>query len=62
MLFRSLDKQSFTRVAAELVRQVTGVPAKVSVKEGAALAEDAPAGGDALDAFLAQGGSNIIVE
>ena len=57
-----LDKQSFTRVAAELVRQVTGVPAKVSVKEGAAPAEDAPAGGDALDAFLAQGGSNIIVE
>ncbi|MDE6590619.1 MAG: hypothetical protein K2K53_09810, partial [Oscillospiraceae bacterium] len=63
----TLDKPAFLRTVAELAQSVTGVPARVSVKEGAAPPEDAPAapdGGaiDPLAAFLAQGGDNIIVE
>ena len=66
-----LEKPAFTRVAAELAQEFTGVLPKVTVKEGTAPEEDAvggsagvetPAGLDALDAFLAQGGSNITVE
>ncbi len=59
-----LDRPAITRPMAGLVKNLTGVEAQVSVKVGKAPAEDAPAGGpvDALDAFLAQGGSNIIVE
>ncbi len=60
-----LDKTSITRPVMELLQRVTGVQARVSVKVGAAPLEGAvgaPAGPDALDAFLAQGGSNIIVE
>ena len=66
-----LDKPSFLQTVAELARRVTGVPARVSVKEGVPTVGDAPAGEaggevppalDALDAFLARGGSNIIVE
>ncbi len=60
-----LDKTSITRPVTELLQRVTGVPARVSVKVGAAPPEGAaeePAGMDALDAFLAQGGSNITVE
>ncbi len=64
-----LDKPAFTRLAAEQIQRLTGVPARVSVKEGTAPAEDAtavepglPDTVDALEAFLAQGGDNIIVE
>ena len=65
-----LDKPSFVQSVAETVRRVTGVPARVSIKEGAAPVEDVPVGGgrsappplDALDEFLAQAGDNIIVE
>ena len=65
-----LDKPAFVQSVAETARRVIGVPARVSVKEGTAPAEDAPTGGtageapppDALDAFLAQAGDNIIVE
>ena len=64
----TLDKPAFIRSVAEAAQRVTGIPARVSVREGAAPAEDAPSGGsappalDALDAFLAQAGDNIIVE
>ena len=66
-----LDKPAFVRSVAEAAQRVTGVPARVSVKEGSPPAGDVPSGGnggeappalDALDVFLAQGGSNIIVE
>ena len=66
-----LDKPAFVRSVAETAQRVTGVPARVSVKEGAAPAEDIPVGGndgpapaafDALDAFIARAGDNIIVE
>ena len=60
-----LDKTSITRPITELLQRVTGVQGRVSVKVGAAPPEEAvgaPAGPDALDAFLAQGGDNIIIE
>lgn len=63
-----LDKTSITRPMAELAQRLTGAAAQVTVKVGRAPAESAaeksPDGAqpDALDAFLAQGGSNIIVE
>ena len=66
-----LDKPAFIRLAAETAQRVTGIPARVSVREGTAPAEDASAGRagaevppafDALDLFLAQAGDNIIVE
>ena len=65
-----LDKPAFLRCVAEETQRATGVPARVSVKEGAAPTGDAPAGEaggappvlDALDAFLAQAGDHIIVE
>ena len=62
-----LNKPALLQSAAELARQVTGVPARVSVKEGTAPAEDTPTvealpASDALNAFLAQAGGNIIVE
>ena len=66
-----LDKPAFLQSVAELARRVTGVPARVTVKEGTPTAGDAPTGEasreappalDALDEFLAQGGSHIIVE
>ena len=66
-----LDKPDFVQSVAEAARRVTGVPARVSVKEGTPPTGDAPAvdaGGsappvlDALDAFLARGGNNITVE
>ena len=67
-LKNTLDKPVFVQSVAELAQRVTGVPARVSVKEGTAPAGDAPVGGavppalDALDAFLAQAGDNIVVE
>ena len=64
-----LDKPVFVQSVAEAARQMTGVPARVSVKEGTAPAEDTPGAAaqapqlpDALDAFLAQAGDNIVVE
>ena len=66
-----LDKPAFLQSVAETAQRVTGVRARVSVKEGAPPTGDTPTGEagteappalDALDAFLAQGGSHIIVE
>ena len=63
-----LDRPSITRPMAELAQRLTGVETRVAVKVGKAPAggspaeEPAAAPMDALDAFLAQGGSNIIVE
>ena len=67
----ALDKPAFLQSVAELARRVTGVPARVVVKEGKPPAETVPAGKtagqalpapDALDAFLARGAENITVE
>ena len=67
----TLEKSAVIRSIAELARRVTGVPARVSVKEGTPPVEDVPAeealgpaqsAPDALDAFLAQAGDNIVVE
>ena len=62
-----LDKPAITRPMAELCGQLTGVARQVEVKAGQAPPEDptgsAPApAADPLDAFLARGGSNIVVE
>ena len=66
-----LEKSAVVQSIAELARRVTGVPARVSVKEGTPPVGDAPSGEtrgpatsapDALDAFLAQAGGNITVE
>ncbi len=54
-----LDKPDVTRPMAELAQRLLGTPVRVAVKEGRAPAEGAA---DALDAFLAQGGDNIIIE
>ncbi len=64
-----LDKPAITRPMAQLCQRLTGAARQVEVKVGRAPAEDVPAppsasppGMDALDAFLAAGGTNIIVE
>ena len=64
-----LDRPAITRPMAELCRKLTGTAHQMAVKVGQAPAEDAPAaspvpGGaaDPLEAFLGQGGSNIVVE
>ena len=64
-----LSRPDITRPMAELCQKLTGTARQVDVQVGQAPPEDAfpapsaPAAGvDALDAFLAQGGSNIIVE
>ena len=59
-----LGRPDVTRPMAQLCQQLTGVAQQVDIQVGHAPPEDlTPAGGmDALDAFLAQGGSNIIVE
>ena len=63
-LAEQLSRPAITRPMAELTRQLTGTAHQVDVRVGAAPPEEAPAGDgmDALDAFLAQGGPNIIVE
>ena len=67
----TLEKSAVIKSIAELAGRVTGVPARVSVKEGIPPVEDIPSGEalgpaspppDALDAFLAQAGDNIVVE
>ena len=66
----TLGKAEVAQAMARLCRELTGVARQVEVKEGQAPTEELPAerGGpippaaDALDAFLAQGGDNIIVE
>jgi len=64
-----LDKPAITRPMAQLCQGLTGAARQVEVKVGKAPAEDVsappsanPPGIDALDAFLAAGGTNIIVE
>ncbi|MDE6280698.1 MAG: DNA polymerase III subunit gamma/tau, partial [Oscillospiraceae bacterium] len=60
-----LDRPAITRPMAELCQRLTGVARQVEVKMGKAPPEDAPDAApamDALDAFLAQAGDNIIVE
>ena len=61
-----LDRPAITRPMAELCQAFTGTAHTVAVKVGKAPPEAAPtaqgAPVDALDVFLAQGGSNIIVE
>ena len=59
-----LDRPAITRPMAQLCQRLTGAAHQVEVKMGKAPPEDAPEAPamDALDAFLAQGGSNIIVE
>ncbi|MDE6260602.1 MAG: hypothetical protein K2M42_07035, partial [Oscillospiraceae bacterium] len=56
-----LDRPAITRPMGSLCQKLTGVAHQVEVKMGKAPPEDAPAM-DALDAFLAQAGDNIIVE
>ena len=60
-----LDRPAITRPMAELCQRLTGVAHQVEVRVGKAPPEDVPDATpamDALDAFLAQGGSNITVE
>ncbi len=60
-----LDRPAITRPMGSLCQRLTGVARQVEVKMGKAPPEDAPDAApamDALDAFLAQGGSNITVE
>lgn len=59
-----LDRPAITRPMGSLCQRLTGAAHQVEVKLGTAPPEDAPEtpAMDALDAFLAQGGSNIIVE
>ena len=59
-----LDRPAITRPMAELLQRLTGAAGRVALTVGQAPAETAPAlqTGDALEAFLAQGGSNITVE
>ena len=61
-----LDRPAITGPMVELCRELTGTARQVAVRVGAAPAEAAPAPAadtmDALDAFLAQAGSNITVE
>ena len=61
-----LSRPNITQPMTRLCQQLTGVAHQVDVRVGQAPPEDEPGPGpgpvDALDAFLAQGGSNIIVE
>ena len=62
-----LSRPAITRPMAELACRLTGSAHQVELRVGTAPPEEAPDVGpapvaDALDAFLAQGGSNIIVE
>ena len=60
-----LDKPSITRPIAQLLQQVTGSPAQVKILEGRAPTgqnQAAPPPVDPLDAFLAQSGSNVVIE
>lgn len=60
-----LDKPSITRPMAQLCQTLTGTAHRVDVRVGAAPPEDAPPApdtADPLEAFLSQGGSNIVVE
>lgn len=69
-LINQLSKPQISGPMAELCRKFTGVGRQVEFKAGQAPTEEPPAGhgapippaADALDAFLAQGGDNIIVE
>ena len=57
-----LDKPAITRPMAQLCQDLTGTACQVEVKVGKAPPEEAAPEVDALDAFLAQAGDNIIVE
>ena len=63
-----LDRPAITRPMAELCQKLTGAARQTVVKVGQAPAEDAsaapsvPVEADPLEAFLGQGGSNIVVE
>ena len=60
-----LSRPNITQPMTQLCQRLTGASHQVDVRVGQAPPEDAPAASgpvDALDAFLAQGGSNIIVE
>ena len=65
-LRQQLSRPEISRPMAQLCRTLTGAAQPVNVQVGQAPAESAPppAGGaiDPLEAFLVQGGSNIIVE
>jgi len=59
-----LSRPDITRPMAELCHKLTGAAHQVEVREGHAPPEQAPAvaAADPLEAFLAVGGTNIIVE
>ena len=65
-----VSSPNVARAMAQLCQKLTGAVHQVEVKDGKAPPEELPAEGaaeapvavDALEAFLAQGGSNIIVE